>query len=118
MKMGPRAIPRVPPIPNTLIAVALFSPAAKLVSRAPSGWKAATPSPLRAAAMNQAGYVSGETLVSTKDNSNLVVISTWSSLDEWEAWETSETRAELYKLTSTYLQDEPTVRTFQIMATE
>ena len=73
---------------------------------------------LRVAAMNQPGYITGETLVNTEDKSIFTVISTWHSLEEWKAWEMSEKRADLYKLISRYLFEEPTVRTFQIMAME
>ena len=37
---------------------------------------------LRVAAMNQPGYITGETLVSTEDKSIFTVISTWRGLDD------------------------------------
>ena len=64
------------------------------------------------------GYVGGETLVNTEDSSNIVVISTWRSLEDWERWATSETRAKLYQQIEPLLQEKPKVRTFRIMATE
>ena len=73
---------------------------------------------LRAAAMHQPGYVTGETLVSTEDKSIVAVISTWRSLEDWKAWETSETRARLYQQIEPLLAEKPKVRTYQIMATE
>ena len=73
---------------------------------------------LRAAAIHQPGYVTGETLVSTEDKSIIVVISTWRSLEDWEAWETSETRAKLYQKIEPLLLQKPQVRTYQILATE
>ena len=73
---------------------------------------------LRTAAMQQPGYVSGETLVSTEDSSSVVVISTWHSLDDWKAWETSEARAKLYQQVRPLLDEEPRVRTYKVMATE
>ena len=45
--IGPRAIPVWPPTAKTLMAVAFLSPAWLWTSRAPSGWKAAMPMPLR-----------------------------------------------------------------------
>ena len=73
---------------------------------------------LRAAAMKVDGYISGETLVSTEDTSIITTISSWGSLDDWQKWELSEMRAELYKLIAPYLEDEPTVRVYRIMAAE
>ncbi len=73
---------------------------------------------LRAAAMHYPGYITGETLVSTEDKSAVTTISTWHSLKDWKAWETSETRARLYQQIRNLLAEEPKVRTYQIMATE
>ena len=73
---------------------------------------------LRAAAMHRPGYITGETLVSTEDKSSVVVISTWHSLEDWKAWEVSETRAKLYQQIEPLLVEKPKVRTYQIVATE
>ncbi len=73
---------------------------------------------LRAAALREPGYITGETLVSTEDRSLVVVISTWRSLEDWKAWETSGMRARLYQQIEPLLVERPKVRTFQIMATE
>ncbi len=47
---------------------------------------------LRALALAQAGYVSGETLMNRDDPEEYLVISTWSSLDHWNAWSNNEQR--------------------------
>lgn len=74
---------------------------------------------LRVAAIKHyPGYVGGETLVNTEDSSNIIVISTWRSIEDWERWATSETRARLYQQIERLLQEKPKVRTFRIMATE
>ena len=52
---------------------------------------------LRNEAMKQPGYITGETLVNTEDPSNVMVISTWQSAEDWKAWDTSETRAKITK---------------------
>ncbi|MFQ5997353.1 MAG: antibiotic biosynthesis monooxygenase family protein [Dehalococcoidales bacterium] len=64
------------------------------------------------------GYVGGETLVNTEDGSNIMVISTWRNLKDWERWAASDTRAKLYQRIEPLLQEKPKVRIFQIMATE
>jgi len=73
---------------------------------------------LRAAAMHQPGYVTGETLASTEDPSIISVLSTWRSLEDWKAWETSEARVELYQLIDLLLVEEPKVSIYQVAATE
>ena len=73
---------------------------------------------LRTSAMHQLGYVTGETLVSTEDKSIVAVISTWRSLEDWQAWETSETRGRLYQQIEPLLAEKPKVSMYQIMATE
>ena len=73
---------------------------------------------LRAAAMRQPGYVSGETLLSTEDSFNIVTISTWRTLEDWKAWEASEERARLCQRFEQLLIGKPKVRTYGIMSTE
>jgi heme-degrading monooxygenase HmoA len=50
---------------------------------------------LRAAATVQPGYISGETLRNVQNPEDYVVISTWRSVEDWDAWAASEKRAEL-----------------------
>ncbi len=50
---------------------------------------------IRAAAMNQAGYVSGETLISHQDPRRLLIVSTWKSLENWNRWKDSPERKAL-----------------------
>jgi heme-degrading monooxygenase HmoA len=52
---------------------------------------------LRAKAVNQPGYVSGETLRNTNDPEEYLVISTWKSVEDWKAWEANPVRAETQK---------------------
>ncbi|MBW2506784.1 MAG: antibiotic biosynthesis monooxygenase [Deltaproteobacteria bacterium] len=47
---------------------------------------------LRAHAMKQPGYVSGETLKCIERPGEYLVISTWQSLDEWNKWLNSQDR--------------------------
>jgi len=74
---------------------------------------------LRVAAITRfPGYVGGETLVNTEDSTNIVVISTWRSIEDWERWAASEIRAKLYERIEPFIQEKPKVRTFHIMGTE
>jgi heme-degrading monooxygenase HmoA len=47
---------------------------------------------LRAHAMKQPGYISGETLKCIERPGEYLVISTWQSLDEWNKWLNSQDR--------------------------
>ena len=47
----------------------------------------------RNGAMRQPGYISSETMQSLDDPDKIVVVSMWHSIEEWEAWRKSETRA-------------------------
>ena len=50
---------------------------------------------MRAAAMSQTGYISGETLTNFENPHRLTVISTWQSMESWVRWKNSPERAKL-----------------------
>ncbi len=50
---------------------------------------------LRFLAMSQDGYIGGETLKRIDDPEELLVISTWKSLDHWNLWYTNPERNSL-----------------------
>lgn len=64
------------------------------------------------------GYIGGETLVNLEDRSNIVVLSTWRGIDDWEQWANSKTRASLYEQIEPRLKEKPEVRIFEVMGTE
>ncbi len=72
---------------------------------------------LRAAAMRQPGYVSGETLVNTANPREILVISTWLSLKHWKAWQESKQRTELDEAFRPLVAEEQ-VSTYYIVARE
>ena len=47
---------------------------------------------MRSIAMNQAGYISGETLMQKDFPENMAVIATWKRMEDWMAWKASEER--------------------------
>jgi len=73
---------------------------------------------LRAVAMHQPGYITGETLASTEDPSIISTLSTWRSLEDWKAWEKSEPRIKLYERIEPLLVEKAKVSIYQVMATE
>jgi heme oxygenase (mycobilin-producing) len=48
---------------------------------------------VRAVASKQPGFVYGETLVNAENPCHIIVISTWKSDGDWEAWDKSAARA-------------------------
>ena len=50
-------------------------------------------SEFRKSAMDQPGYLSGETLANHYDAKSVAVISTWQSVENWIRWQESEERA-------------------------
>ena len=50
---------------------------------------------LRRGAIQQPGYVSGETLRDTANPHHFVILSTWRSPEEWAAWANSGRRREV-----------------------
>jgi len=67
---------------------------------------------MRIKAMQQPGYISGETLHAVDDPNLYLVISTWESLDHWQAWVQSPERRKLQEEVDTYLQSPTAVRVF------
>ncbi len=62
---------------------------------------------IRKRALNQPGYMSGETLVKNGYPNNMVVISTWQSLEHWHKWQESEDRKKFESMMEMY-QERPT----------
>lgn len=50
---------------------------------------------LRALATVQPGYISGRTLIEIDNTGELLVISTWESLETWKRWSVSSERLEI-----------------------
>ena len=64
-------------------------------------------SKLRSIAVNQEGHISSETLVGTDDPQEIMVVSTWQSMEDWNNWKESEDRKEIDDLLED-IQTEPT----------
>ena len=68
---------------------------------------------LRNEAMKRPGYITGETLINTEDDCNILVISTWRSLEDWNDWDTSDLRIKITQPMDPLLVEPYTVRSFQ-----
>lgn len=67
---------------------------------------------LRTKAMNQKGYISGETLRGISDVDEFLVISTWQSLEDWKAWEGSPERREIQGKIDAVLEEKTTAKAY------
>ncbi len=72
---------------------------------------------LRANAMQYSGYVSSETLVSTENISNIIVVSTWQTLEAWNVWEESRVRAAFNQQVEALLLGKSKVRKYSVVST-
>ena len=57
---------------------------------------------LRSGALQQPGYISGETLTSTEHPQTLMVISSWQDMESWENWKANNTRSTIDKMLESY----------------
>jgi antibiotic biosynthesis monooxygenase (ABM) superfamily enzyme len=73
---------------------------------------------LRAAALHQPGYMTGETIVRGQDPIEVLVISTWLSEEHWRAWSTSEPRIELESMITPLLEDTPEAAVYRMPVEE
>ena len=71
---------------------------------------------LRIGAMQQKGYIGGETLVDLDDLRSVVVISTWTHKAGWEAWLNSGERSALEAGLEEKLEHPPLIRSFMLSA--
>ncbi len=62
---------------------------------------------LRAVALHQPGYVTGETVVRGEDPVEVLAIGTWLAEEYWNAWSTSEERIEIEDMISPLLASGP-----------
>lgn len=67
---------------------------------------------LRMAALRQHGYISGETLREADDASNFVVISTWTTMENWKVWQTARQRLSIEEMMEPLLSAPRKVRVF------
>jgi heme-degrading monooxygenase HmoA len=67
---------------------------------------------LRVMAMQQPGYVGGETLHAMDDPNHYLVISSWETLDHWQNWHNHQERQKLQAELDGYLESPTTMRVY------
>ena len=69
---------------------------------------------LRSQALNQPGYISGETLTSSEDPQTMLVIGTWEDLVSWHNWKRNNTRQTLEQMLATYQVESTEYQEFKV----
>ncbi len=69
---------------------------------------------LRAVALHQPGYVTGETVVRGDDPIEVVAIGTWLAEEHWQAWSTSKERLEIEDMIAPLLAGEPSAAIYRV----
>jgi heme-degrading monooxygenase HmoA len=73
---------------------------------------------LRMDAMQYPGFVAAENMISRRDSSIVLVVSTWERPENWIAWEKSKLRAELLKEMESMVEDKTRVELYDIIPTK
>ena len=60
---------------------------------------------IRIKAMDQPGYISGESLVNHHDPQNIMIISTWQTYEDWHNWQWSDERRAVESKLEKFLQE-------------
>ncbi len=71
----------------------------------------------RGNAMQYPGFMSAENLVSQRNASIVLFMSTWDAVENWRLWEKSSVRTKLYQEAEELLADEPRVSIFTLAPT-
>ncbi|MGD2125741.1 MAG: antibiotic biosynthesis monooxygenase [Desulfobacteraceae bacterium] len=67
---------------------------------------------IRIKALRHRGYIGGETMVNVEDDRELIVISSWSNVDDWKIWYDTKEWKELEKKLAPHLQESVRIRVF------
>ena len=71
---------------------------------------------LRSGALNQPGYISGETLTSTEAPRTMMVIGTWQDMESWYNWKRNNIRQTLEQMLETYQEGSTEYQEFTLGA--
>jgi len=72
---------------------------------------------LRSHAMQYPGFVSAENLVSEKDFSVVVMISTWETIENWRTWVESRITRDLLRQAKAVVMGTPRITAYRTMPT-
>ena len=73
---------------------------------------------IRALAMVQPGYISGETMTSLNNPNEMIIVSTWESKEQWDSWYESSIRKDYYDKLKADLESDEKLAFFTISSTK
>jgi heme-degrading monooxygenase HmoA len=71
---------------------------------------------LRSAAVRQKGYISGNTLVSVEDKSEIIIQTIWQSSPDWKEWEKSQTQTNIFRKLLPFLKKKSESKIYRYLA--
>ena len=71
---------------------------------------------LRTEAIKQPGYITGEALRNAENHEECLVISTWNSAKEWDAWKSSKDRMAIQAEIDEFLGEKTQYKVYQYLA--
>ena len=71
---------------------------------------------LQSHAMTYEGFKGAENLVSNRDPTIVAIVTTWTSIDHWKAWEQSSSRKEIIRQSASALAEELRVGVYRVMS--
>jgi heme-degrading monooxygenase HmoA len=66
-------------------------------------------------AIQYPGFMGAENLLSEKDSSIIVMVSTWETAEDWRVWERSTIGQDLLRQVETFLVEEPRVTIYRVI---
>ena len=73
---------------------------------------------LRIGAMNQPGYISGETLVDQFDPQRIMVVSIWQTVEDWIRWQENDERKSIEVQLERVLLEPTKYETYDVVSTK
>ncbi|MBC8456645.1 MAG: hypothetical protein H8D67_01455 [Deltaproteobacteria bacterium] len=67
---------------------------------------------IRIMALRDRGYIGGETVINVDDDREVLVFSTWSSVDDWKTWYDKKEWEELEKKLAPHIEEPVKIRAF------
>ncbi len=67
-------------------------------------------------AVQQKGHISYETLINPGDNRQIVVISNWETLEDWQSWQSSKKRAEIASKIDHLLSEKERIKIYDVIS--
>ena len=67
---------------------------------------------IRIKAIRDRGYIGGETLVNAENGKEVIVVSSWSNVDDWKTWYEKKDWEDLEKQLASKLEEPANVRVF------